>query len=513
MSVQARETKSTVKNSDCLLSWMEKDVQKFPEKSMVISQTTSLSYRHGFQLALDIVHLLKEAVGVKPVVAISVHNIVEFPSLLAALEVLGSTMVLLPPSSAQETLDNAINMFHPTLFVTDSVSHCAFMKAKYPRMHVLTSGFKYDHFACIQQLQHCMTTKNDEVDPALAESACVALFSSGSTGKPKAIINKCSSFGINGALLLRALHYKPHDVLYVPVPYFHVYGLLGVAASIVAGLTLVSSEHYRPSYSLSLIQRYNVTLYFGVSTMFLREMRLAECDDNPAPHLRAALSAGAPMPKQGFKNWEKKFQCKLTQAYGMTETAATVTVTDIDEPDDVRINTVGLPVGGSQVKVDPKTSEIFCKTPRLATGIMHDSGIDPLETHDGWFATGDLGHFEGKNLVIDGRLKDMIIRGGINIFPAEVEKIYQDLQSVIDCRLVGYPDEELGERTCLFVVPGKNCPTDDILRQFAKGKIERFKIPDIVVTVDTMPKLPNGKLDVPKLRSMAEEVGKTRGLC
>jgi acyl-CoA synthetase (AMP-forming)/AMP-acid ligase II len=240
-------------------------------------------------------------------------------------------------------------------------------------------------------------------------------------------------------------------------------------------------------------------------------MRVNAEDEWNLSHLRVAKIAGAACPEAAAAEYERRYGCRVISSYGMTEAAATVTMADYDAPLHVRTAGVGKPIDGVSVKIDPESGELLIKSVSLMDGLLLEDGtIDPGVDEDGWFHSGDVAAIdEDGNYFITGRIKDIVIRGGVNIFPAEVENAYQNHEGIAESCLVGYPDPELGERTCLCVVPKEGA--DDsaaALRDFAKGRLEKCKIPDVVMKMDELPRLANGKTDKTTLRDVVAAVSK-----
>ena len=275
---------------------------------------------------------------------------------------------------------------------------------------------------------------------------------------------------------------------------------------------------------MSLVTSVQANVYLGVSTMYLRELRENQDGEWDLSCLRAGLVAGATSPLAVFEEYEKRYGAILVNSYGMTETAATLTVAELDDPLRKRAASVGHPIEGAEVRTAPldadgdglacpypaepeggwRRGELVCKTPSLADGIIGADGelVQRLDA-EGWLHTGDIGWVDADNYVwVDGRVKDMIIRGGINIYPAEVENTYQDHPQVAECCLVGYPDPDLGERTCLCVIMNEDADLSMFaMREYAKGRIEKCKIPDLVMRMDEFPRLGNGRIDKKALQA------------
>ena len=342
----------------------------------------------------------------------------------------------------------------------------------------------------------------------------IVLFSSGSTGTPKAIVNRSSSFFHNGDAVADGYRITGEDVLYLPVPFFHSYGLNGLYAALSRQATIVTLLKYRPESSLSTIETSRVTVYFGVPTMYLREMRENADGEWDLSSLRVAKIAGAACPEPAAEEFERRYHCKMLPSYGMTETAATLTMADYDASLHVRAAGVGKPIDGVEIKLAPETGELLCRSVAMMDGLLLEDGtIDPGLDEDGWFHSGDVATVdEDGNYFIVSRIKDVVIRGGVNIYPAEVENFYQDHEAVAESCYVGFPDHDLGERSCLCVVRKAGCDaTAASLREYARGRLEKCKIPDVILLMDALPRLANGKTDKIALRKLVRDALRIEG--
>lgn len=396
----------------------------------------------------------------------------------------------------------------PDVFVVSSERTLSVLADIAPDKPALMIGWFQGSVPSVRDICSRMTLESRWEFPAVDEPTTIALYSSGSTGEPKAIVNWAKSFSNNAEALRRTLSIVPDDVLYVPVPFAHVFGVVGMYAAIANGATMVTSAKYRPETALMLLANTRATVHLGVATMFLRELRENRDGEWDLSNLRAGLVAGAGCPASVLHDFERLYGCRIMQSYGMTETAATLTVTPLDLPVEVRAATVGVPIEGAQVKLAEGTNEVLCKTPSLMAGIVGPDGVRRLELdEEGWLRTGDVGALgEDGMLSIVGRIKDIVIRGGINIFPAEVESLYEECPGVSESCLVGYPDPELGERTCLCVVMEEGAQVSSLeLRQFAVGRSEKCRIPDAVLKFDDFPRLANGKIAKTELRNLVKK--------
>lgn len=477
---------------------------KSPEKPFYISSNASVSYGQTYEWAEKLTWIFKNVYGVQAGehILVSTRNIEFFPPLLAALENIKANVSMYSFMAPVEEIERAISLVNPAVFVTDNVKYLDALKGSNDDIKVLGIGVQFDEKHNMVDLLEHTPTLGEPIKSKSDDVPKLNLFSSGTTGKPKAIVNCTQSFRLSALHLIDSLAIGRSDKVYVPVPFFHVYGILGIEGAAASNATIVSIEKYTAEDSLHLLQDARATVYFGVATMYSRELNVNAHEKVDLPWLRIGLVAGAPCPEKVFQAYEDTFNCVLMQSYGMTETAATLTITKMSYPDDVRSSCVGNPVNGAEIKLDPTTHEVLCKTPCLAKGTIRSDGFHALSLEDGWFRTGDIGNIDFRgHLHIVGRIKEMIIRGGINIFPAEVENIYHDNASIVECCLVGYADDELGERTCLCCSLNRKGITSKELRDFAKNKIDRTKIPDVVWTMDELPHLSNGKIDKKELEA------------
>ena len=347
-------------------------------------------------------------------------------------------------------------------------------------------------------------------------TSCI-IYTSGSTGKPKGVMHDANAHLLPARWQAEALQVGPDDVYYVPMSFGHIFGMgPGLLVPLISGGRLVFMDHYRSQTSCERIVSEGCTVYFGVPTMYIRDYKTAEEHGYDLSCLRTGIIAGDITSPDIIERYEKRFGTRLLSSYGMTETSSAVTCARYDDPEEIRYHSAGLPCDGVKVWiVGPHgeelpagvTGQIACATPGLMTGYVNEPERTARQFDaQGRFLTGDLGQLtEQGALRVVGRLKDMIIRGGMNIYPVEVESVYNGRDDIAETRLLGYPDEELGQRTCLFVAPGEGLvDSPKELREFAYGKIERCKVPDTVLVIDQMPRTSNGKIDLKALRQRME---------
>lgn len=495
-----------------LFNCLKRGYHKMPTKRMAIVPDGSISYADAYVEACTLAWYFREVYAIAPgkTVALSCPNLLRTPLVLAAAEACGARLALLPATLTRGDFVRFALLVKPDLVIVATPEHCAMAREVLPDVQIMSIGCRVASVSCVDDVSRGFAYGADAMGiSVMADQAEYIVFSSGSTGLPKAIVNRALSFAYNGACLRRALRFESRDVAFVPVPIAHVFGIVGLYAVLGGCATLATMEKYTPEDACSLIESTQATMHFGVPTMYLRELRVNQGDIWNLSSLRAGIVAGASCPEPVFAEYERRYGCRLMSSYGMSETSATLTVADIDLPAHERALTDGVAIEGAKIRLAKGTNEVLCKTPSMMLGIIRsdgtfNSGVD----EEGWLHSGDIGELsQNGSLRIVGRIKEMINRGGINIFPAEVERVYAEHPGVSECCLVGYSDPELGERAALAVVLHSGSAATSLeLRDFAKGRIEKGKIPDIVLKMDDFPRLASGKVDKKALKACVGDV-------
>jgi fatty-acyl-CoA synthase len=347
-------------------------------------------------------------------------------------------------------------------------------------------------------------------------------YTSGTTGHPKGATLSHTSI-LNNALYVGAnCGYTERDRVCIPVPFYHCFAMvLGNLACTVYGATIVvPSPTFDAEAVLRTVSDEGCTSLYGVPTMFIAALGDPVLGDLDVSTLRTGIMAGSPCPIEVMRGViDVMGMDEVTIAYGMTETAPVSTQTGLDDSIEHRVSTVGrvLPHVESKI-IDPETGEIVERGERgeyVTRGyhVMLGYWNDPEKTAeaidaDGWMHSGDLATMDDDGYVnIVGRIKDMIIRGGENIYPREIEEFLYTHPAIVDAQVIGVPDARLGEELVAWVqlAPGKQL-TEDELRDFCRGQIAHFKIPRYIKFVDDFPMTVTGKVRKVEMRdkSIAE---------
>ena len=351
-------------------------------------------------------------------------------------------------------------------------------------------------------------------------------YTSGTTGFPKGVMLTHYNIANDGFLTGEHMKFTQDDKLCVCVPLFHCFGVvLATMNCLTHGCTEVVVERFDPLVTLASVHRERCTALYGVPTMFIAELNHPMFDMFDLSCLRTGIMAGSLCPIELMRKVEEKMFLHVTSVYGLTESSPGMSQTRIDDPDEVRYTTVGRDYEFVDVKVlDPETNrevpvgtqgEMCCKGFNVMKG-YYKNPVATAEVIDenGYLHSGDLGIMdENGNYRITGRIKDMIIRGGENIYPREIEEFLYHLPGVRDVQVAGVPSKKYGEEVGAFIIldEGANL-TEEEVRDWCRGKIARYKIPKYVFFVKEYPLTGSGKIQKFKLRELSLKLCEEQGI-
>ncbi|HHT34191.1 MAG TPA: AMP-binding protein [Bacteroidales bacterium] len=486
-------------------------------------------------------------------VGIWAQNVPDWLTFLYATAKIGAVAVTVNTSYRTEELRYLMsNSDMHTLCMTDGVPGSNYTDIIYellPELKTTQRGkLKSEHFPALKNVVYIGQEKyrgmyntaevlllgqnvpDDEFMRLRALSVCDDVvnmqYTSGTTGFPKGVMLTHHNIANNGYLTGVHMQFTPEDKCCICVPLFHCFGVvLATMCCLTHGSTQVMVERFDPLVTLASVHKERCTVLHGVPTMFISMLHHPMFPMFDMHSLRTGIMAGALCPEELMRQVNEQMFMDLTSVYGMTETSPGMTQSRVDDPFEVRLSTVGSDYEFTEVKVlDPGTGnecpvgvvgEMCCRGYNVMKGYYKNpEATAQVIDANGYMHSGDLGVKDEKgNYRITGRIKDMIIRGGENISPKEVEDYLYRMPGVKDVQVVAVASNRYGEDVGAFIIQkeGHNLTTEDV-RDYCKGHIAKYKIPRYVFVVDVFPMTGSGKIQKFRLREMALELCRENGI-
>jgi fatty-acyl-CoA synthase len=532
---------------------LEATARRFPAQDALVypSRGLRLSYLE-FDARCDRVARGLLALGIKPGehVAIWATNVPEWVLLQFATAKIGAVLVTINTNYKRTELEYVLRQSDATtLFLIDRFRDTDYVETLYEIAPELRSSMpgRLDS-AALPALQRVVFLGRQSPDgllafhqvEALAEQVTAAQlaevkahlhpdevvnmqYTSGTTGFPKGVMLTHNNLVTNAHNIASCMGFSERDRLCIPVPFFHCFGcVLGTMACVTHGAAMIPVEKFDPEQVLQVIQQERCTAVHGVPTMFIAELEHQDFDLYDLSSLRTGIMAGSPCPVEVMRRVIRDMHCReITIAYGQTESSPVITQTRTDDAIERRVATVGRALAGVEVKiVDPASGaelpagqqgELCTRGYLVMKGYykMPEATAQAIDA-DGWLHTGDLAVMDEHGYCrITGRIKDMIIRGGENIYPREVEEYLYTHPKVADVQVFGVPDRKFGEQVmaAIRLAEGVTC-NDEEIKEYCRGRIANFKIPHYVSFVAGYPMTASGKIQKFRLRELAiEELG------
>jgi long-chain acyl-CoA synthetase len=484
-----------------LASFLTETAEREPERLAIKLDDFELNYQLLNEASARVAGLLKSK-GVEPGdrVGIMLPNVPHFPVVfygaLRAGAVVVPMNVLLKPREVGFYLKDPeaklVFAWHDFAEAAEQGASDAGAEA------ILVKPGEFEQMLFEQEADHGVADRS-------GDDTAVILYTSGTTGTPKgAELTHDNLMGNVDTILSSLIEMQPDDVVLGALPFFHVFGLTcGLNSTVKAGGTLTLIPRFDPDHALEIIERDRVTIFEGVPTMYVAMLHSEKADSADVSTLRLCVSGGSAMPGEVLRAFEEKFGCKILEGYGLSETSP---VASFNHPDRERkVGSIGTPVKGVEMKVVDEddnevargeVGEIVIKGPNVMKGYWRKPEETEAAIKDGWFHTGDMAKVDedGYFFIVD-RKKEMILRGGYNVYPREVEEVLYEHPCVAEAAVVGVPDDKMGEEVGAAVVLKKDADVSaDDLRAFVKEQVANYKYPRKIWFVDELPKGPTGKI-------------------
>jgi acyl-CoA synthetase (AMP-forming)/AMP-acid ligase II len=348
-------------------------------------------------------------------------------------------------------------------------------------------------------------------NPSPSDLALI-IYTSGTTGRPKGVTLDHRNIAAMTAILHQHFQITEKDRSLLILPLFHVNGIMiSVVSPLSAGGSAMLGDRFDPETFWTAVRDEKPTFFSGVPAIFNRLTNLPADVQPYTCSLRFAMCGAAPMPAQAITKFEARYQVPVSEGYGLSETTVALTINPLGAHR--RPGTVGVPLPGLQIRVVDETGldrpdgldgEVLACGPTLMRGYLGRPAETAAAFRDGWLCTGDVGHLDDGYLVLVDRKKDLIIRGGENIAPSEIEAVIAGHPDVAEVAVVGRPHPDLGEEPVAFVATrtGQPADADDLLR-FTARVLAKFKLPRAFISIDRLPRNAVGKVDKTLLRKQA----------
>jgi long-chain acyl-CoA synthetase len=350
----------------------------------------------------------------------------------------------------------------------------------------------------------------DALHPTRATDTAVILYTSGTTGKPKGAELSHSNLFVNAAVVVpKLIPLGRDDVALATLPLFHSFGQTCIQnATLALGATFTLLPRFAPEDAFRVMERDGVTLFAGVPTMYFALLHHQPERDPDLSRLRFCMSGGAPMPVEVMKAFEEKFGVEVLEGYGLSETSP---VASFNTPERTRTpGSIGYPVWGVEMAIldendrpvpDGERGEICIRGHNVMKGYLKRPDATKEALRNGWFHSGDVGVRDenGAYAIVD-RVKDMILRGGFNVYPREVEEVLYSHDAIVEAAVLGVPHESHGEEVKAVVVSNDPSLTAEALRDWCKERLAAYKYPRIIEFSEGLPKGPTGKILKRELR-------------
>ncbi|MGI8609448.1 MAG: long-chain-fatty-acid--CoA ligase [Candidatus Dormibacteria bacterium] len=494
-----------------LATILEESTRRNPDKVAIILDDFKMTYRQLDEAANQVANSLRSQ-GIKPGerVGMMLPNVPHFPMIYFGILKAGCVAVPMNVLLKAPEIDYYLSdsessaFFYWDMFAKEAVEGGNRASSVKHKIQVSMLGGEapegaVDFFKLIGE-----EPKTFDSVATGADDICLLIYTSGTTGKPKgaALTNfnlfECCHIGTH------VFEFKDDDVIFAALPMFHSFGLSNVVnGAIHGGITMTLLPRFDADKTLQMIQRDKITLFLGVPTMYFALLHHPERSTYDMGSLRLCVSGGASIPGEVINSWEKATGTKILEGYGLSETSPTATFNQLDVGQ--KVGSIGTAIWGVQVKIfddegkevaQGERGEICIKGHNIMKEYWRNQKATDEAIKDGWFHSGDIGFVdeEGFFFIVD-RKKEMIIRGGFNVYPREIEEVIYQHPGIAEAAVIGMPDEKFGEEVHAVVAPKPGEKIDAAeLQAFVKERVAAYKYPRTITILKELPKGPTGKI-------------------
>ena len=511
-----------------LVSILEDSVRETPQKEAVVFDSIRLTYQQIDALSAQVANaLVAKGIRKGDKIALSCANVPYFPiiwmGVLKAGAVLVPLSVLLRPREIAYHLSDSESVLYicfegtPELPMGES-GWAGFQEVDTCKEFIIIptvpgGDSPIEGVQTLNEMTHEQPMAFETVQ-CRPDDTCLIIYTSGTTGRPKGAELSHSNMLMNCTVSSKLFEYQPDDKSLAVLPLFHSFGISVTNSCFLNGCTLVLMTRFDAQAVVHKIQEEAITIFSGVPTMYWELLNYdGEDIDMSKINLRMCVSGGASLPVEVLKGFDEKFDVKILEGYGLSETSPTAT---FNRPDRERkVGSIGQAIWGVQVKVVDddmnekpvgEEGEIVIRGHNVMKGYYKRDEANDEAFRGGWFHSGDIGKMdeEGYFYIVD-RKKDMIIRGGFNVYPREIEEVMMTHEDVSLVAVIGVPSEVHGEEVKAYVVPQTGVTVDvDALKAWCKDQMAAYKYPRVIEVIDALPLGPTGKILKLELRAMDE---------
>lgn len=492
---------------------LRRSVERLPNKWATVFHHEKLSFRELEGLSNSLANGL-EALGVRKGdrVALFMSNRPEYLISFLASSKIGAVVTPINPSYREQEAEYQLGNSEARVLIVHEEQYAVVeaIRARTPALkHVVVIGKQplAETVSFYDLIDESAAERPSEPDFDLEEDLLALPYSSGTTGLPKGVMLTHRNLVCNNIQCTSASRISESDVLLLFLPFYHIYGTMLMGAAVASGATLVIMEKFEMVEALSLTQQYGVTLLYAVPPVLLAMTHFKDLKQYDLSTVRYVMSGAAPLPVEVGRRFQELTKVTVLQGYGMTESSPLTHMAPVDNPERIRLDTVGFAVSDEEEKIvslDDETSEVDSGTagelvvrgPHVMKGYWKAPEETERALRNGWLHTGDIAVKDAAGYVsVVDRKKEMIKYKGFGVAPAELEALLHEHPAVADCAVVPKLDPDAGEIPRAFIVlkPGARAAADELMR-FVEGRVAGYKRIRAVEFIDAIPKNPSGKI-------------------